>query len=687
MREFSPGKTMEKTSVYEGLGREEFLQSLRDSKLLSAQDVERFETANPDADSLVLASTLVESGALTAYQMEAVCQQKATELLVGNYEILDRLGAGGMGTVFKARHRRMKRIVALKVLARNLSSDETFVKRFQREVETIAQLSHPNIVMAYDADEDAVGHFLVMEYVSGADLASLVHKQGTFDVVSAVNCILQAARGLEYAHRQGIIHRDIKPANLLRDVNGVVKVTDLGLARINNANTALGAETTDSSLTKAGGIMGTTDYMPPEQAVDATSIDHRADIYSLGATLYFLLFGSGPFTGPTMMATLLKHREAPIPVLSDLRKDVPAQLDDVFRRMLAKQATDRQRTMADVVLGLEAVLANLSGIIPQPATTPPVPQGSDSVTAKTTTGRFSPDTTFTPPERDSTLNIRPLAPETGKGPCVLLVEPSRTQAGIIRRYLQTSEVANFITAATGQEALKAVRENSPDGIVCAMHLNDMTGIQLAQQVLSETQGVPPGFVLISSESESKDIDMLIRSGQVIVLHKPFTAEAIVQALRVSSTRLNALKPPSGAALKTPSGSSNAPAPVAPPDRSKYRVLIVDDSAPARVNERNVLKGLGFSQFLEAADGAQAVAVVSTHKIDLIITDYNMPHMDGPGLVGYLKQNANTASVPIVMVTTETDPRKLEAVRQLGVVAVCDKSFPANVVKEIIERLF
>jgi serine/threonine protein kinase/DNA-binding NarL/FixJ family response regulator len=634
-------------------------------------------------------------------------------LLIGNYEILDRLGAGGMGTVFKARHRRMKRIVALKVLSRNLSSDKTFVQRFQREVETIARLSHPNIVMAYDADEDAVGHFLVMEYVNGADLASLVHKHGTFGVVAAINCILQVARGLEYAHRQGIIHRDIKPANLLRDVDGVVKVTDLGLARI-NYNMSTEGETTQSSLTKVGHVMGTTDYMPPEQALDTASTDHRADIYSLGATLYFLLCGTAPYVGPTMMATLLKHREAPIPVLSNARKDVPTQLDDIFRRMLAKQPMDRQRTMADVAVGLEAVLMALdpklslgtSGgdiTLPPPAraTLPPQGQGDGPLEEQTTTGRRSSDAASAPSERALTLDLRPAGTEPAKGISVLLVEPSRTQAGIIRRYLQTSDVANFVTVASGQEALQAVRANRPDGIVSAMHLNDMTGIQLAQQVRAELRDQPLGFVLISSEAENVEGGILPQSGQAIILQKPFTAEALVQALRLSSPRLNALKPPSGAALKPPSGASNMPEATAPdsgtgkapnrqtptPDRSKYRVLIVDDSAPARVNERNVLKALGFSQFFEAADGAQAVAVVYTQKIDLIILDYYMPHMDGRALVGYLKQNAPTASVPIIMVTMETDPCKLETVRQLGVVAICEKSFPAKEVRKIIEQLF
>src|SRR5262249_53219870 len=162
----------------------------------------------------------------------------------------------------------------LKVLSKEIAGSERFAQRFQREVETIAKLSHPNIVMAFDADEGPSGPFLVMEFVNGRDLASDVHKNGPLAVDDAVEGILQSAFGLEYADAQGIIHRDIKPGNLLRDVSGVVKVADLGLARLNSSHGSI------TSLTSAGGVLGTVDFMAPEQAVDSTAVDHRADIYS-----------------------------------------------------------------------------------------------------------------------------------------------------------------------------------------------------------------------------------------------------------------------------------------------------------------------------------------------------------------------------------------------------------------------
>lgn len=293
---------------------------------------------------------------LTSYQMGAVLNREFDHLRIGNYDVLDQLGAGGMGSVFKARHRRMKRIVALKVLSSSLAQDDKFVRRFQREVEVIARLSHPNIVMAYDADEDKGGPFLVMECVDGDDLAALVEKNGPLEVPVAIDCIVQAARGMDYAHTQGIIHRDIKPANLLRDAMGIVKVSDLGVARLNILEGAANV----SGITLAGGTVGSAHYMSPEQAIDSTTIDHRADIYSLGATLYFLLIGRPPYPAQNMMAALLRHRDAPIPSLTGARKDVPFALDAVFRRMVAKDSADRYRTMAEVVEALEAVESSQS---------------------------------------------------------------------------------------------------------------------------------------------------------------------------------------------------------------------------------------------------------------------------------------------------------------------------------------
>src|SRR5262245_56299164 len=356
------------------LSREEFLRNLSDSGLFSQEEMKAALAALPGpqaADGEAVARRLIAAGKLTPFQAAAVRDRHFEELVIGNYQVLDRLGVGGMGTVYKARHRRMKRVVAIKVLSRSVGQSEKFVQRFQREVEAVARLSHPNIVMAHDADEAEAGHFLVMEFVNGRDLASAVQERGPLPVPEAVACVLQAARALDYAHGQGIIHRDIKPANLLRDASGVVKVADLGLARFHDT---LGRPPEEmSALTQAGTIMGTVDFMPPEQALGLTNIDHRADIYSLGCTLHFLLIGRPPYQGPTLMAILLKHREAAIPSLCQARGEVPAALDQIFRRMVAKKPEERFAGMAEVVHALEALAF---GPGPQPPSQPAVPQAA-----------------------------------------------------------------------------------------------------------------------------------------------------------------------------------------------------------------------------------------------------------------------------------------------------------------------
>jgi serine/threonine protein kinase len=344
--------------VQQPLSREEFLLNLKDSGLFHEGGVEQSLEAVPASENgEALAQHLIAAGKLTAFQADAVRQRHFAELVIGNYQVLDRLGAGGMGTVYKARHRRMKRVVALKLLSRSVAQSDKFVQRFQREVEAVAQLSHPNIVMAHDADEAEAGHFLVMEFVNGRDLAGEVQQRGPLPVAEAVDCIAQAARALEYAHAQGIIHRDIKPANLLRDISGVVKVADLGLARFNDR---FGRHEEMAALTQAGSIMGTVDFMPPEQALGLTDIDHRADIYSLGCTLYFLLTGAPPYQGPSLMAILLKHREGSIPSLRSVRSDVPANLDDLYRWMVAKKPHERPDSMSEIVRALEGLVADLT---------------------------------------------------------------------------------------------------------------------------------------------------------------------------------------------------------------------------------------------------------------------------------------------------------------------------------------
>jgi serine/threonine-protein kinase len=297
------------------------------------------------------ARSLVERGRLTSFQADEFLAGRGAELVLGDYVLLDRIGAGGMGQVFKAQHRRMDRTVALKLIAPKAVEDEAAVKRFQREVKAAARLTHPNIVAALDAREERGRHYLVMEFVDGGDLSTVVRKHGPLPIEQAIECVLQAARGLEYAHSKGVVHRDIKPANLLLDAGGTVKILDMGLARFDGG---VGGE--DDGLTGTGNIMGTVDYMSPEQALDTKHADARADIYSLGCTLYSIAAGRKPFDGDTVMKKLMAHRDAPIPSLAAARADAPPKLDAVLAKMLAKKPEERYQSMAEVCRALEACL-------------------------------------------------------------------------------------------------------------------------------------------------------------------------------------------------------------------------------------------------------------------------------------------------------------------------------------------
>ena len=237
--------------------------------------------------------------------------------------------------------------MAIKMLPPQMMKDAAAAARFQREVQAAAKLRHPNIVAADDADCANGVHFLVMECVDGSDLSALIHKNGPLPVNQAVNYIIQAARGLEFAHSEGVVHRDIKPANFLLDKRGTVKILDMGLARID------GESAGQAALTTTGAIMGTVDYMSPEQAMDTKTADARADIYALGCSLYFLLTGKATYQGDTIMKKLVAHREHPIPSLRSARAEVPEQVDAVFKKMIAKKVEDRYQTMTEVITALD----------------------------------------------------------------------------------------------------------------------------------------------------------------------------------------------------------------------------------------------------------------------------------------------------------------------------------------------
>jgi serine/threonine protein kinase len=536
-----PSNPLRIMGMSETISREEFVKRVSESGLLSGVDLraslDRLAGVAGVSNASELARSLVDAGRLTSFQADAILDGRLQQLFIDNYTILSRLGAGGMGTVFKARHRRMNRVVALKILSRDTSGDCALTQRFQREVETIGQLSHPNIVMAYDAGEVENGLYLVMEYVDGQDLAAGVKQGGPLSTADATDCILQAARGLACAHNHGIVHRDVKPANLLRDSAGVVKVADLGLAHLSNSDTS----SANASLTQVGNILGTADYMSPEQAMDSTTVDHRVDIYSLGCSLFFLLGGRPMYSAGSLMALLLKHRDAPIPSLCHARADVPAELDELYRRMAAKKPEDRFPSMAEVVHALERLKGAVALSDARPARGGPSQAG-----ASPTNVTIAADPLLSIDSSDlglsdalTAVGIAPSSSEVRRVSDlrVLLVEPSRFQARIVHKYLLELRIENVLTTGSGQQALELAKREGTNVVMSSLHLGDMTGVQLAQALHDDPGCSGVGFVLVSSDCYSAEAGKLRDVPLTALLAKPIDLRRLAQSLAQATGRI------------------------------------------------------------------------------------------------------------------------------------------------------
>ncbi len=328
----------------------ELIDELRQHRLVDPPALTDVEGRFPDAASLL--AELRRRDLLTGYQIEQILADRTANLRLGPYRILDWLGAGGMGQVYKAREDRLGRLVALKVIRPERAVNPDAVRRFHREIRAAARLDHPNIVHAHDADELAGNHVLVMEYVAGVDLHREVKTRGLLDPAIACEYARQVALGLQHAADRGLVHRDIKPGNLLLTSGGVVKILDFGLARLR----ATGSDGDGStSVTREGVVMGSPDFIAPEQVMDAKRADIRADLYSLGCTLYFLLTARVPFPGGETMQKLMRHQlETPTPIESH-KPDLSPAIIAIVRRLMAKKPTDRFQTPAEVVEALTAV--------------------------------------------------------------------------------------------------------------------------------------------------------------------------------------------------------------------------------------------------------------------------------------------------------------------------------------------
>jgi len=359
---------------------EAFLVSLGQAQLLDGTqlaDVRSWvEEFRPDPQTL--AKELTRRGLLTPFQVKEIYKGRAKELTIGSYQLTDLLGEGGMGRVFKAKHMRLGRDVALKVIRKEKLANPVAVSRFRQEIHAAAQLSHPNVVMAFDAEEaEGGGLCLSMEYVEGTDLTKLVRANGPMPIPMACDAIRQAAIGLQHAFERGLVHRDVKPSNLLLTPRGQVKVLDLGLALLQEPSYA-GGEVANR-VTQDGFVLGTPDFLAPEQAQNPTGVDIRADVYALGATLYYLVTARVPYEGANPTEKLLKHVTEPPPSLRKYLPDAPPQLDALIGWIMAKRPDDRPQTPMQVAMALLPFCPPQSGNVPMqpaaPASNPLRPAG------------------------------------------------------------------------------------------------------------------------------------------------------------------------------------------------------------------------------------------------------------------------------------------------------------------------
>jgi len=365
----------------------DFLRVLRASGLVDAAQLEPLlapfaEETGPVPEQLLAA--LIEDGRLTRWQLGHLRKGKYKGFRLGKYTLLDLLGAGGMGSVYLAEHATLGHKVAIKVLPEKSVEKTSFLARFRREARAAANLNHPNIARAVDIDNAGQVHFMVMEYVEGTDLHGRVKQDGPLGIHEAIDFIRQAAAGLDYVHDEGFVHRDIKPANLMVNARGLLKILDLGLALLKD-------DDEEASLTKKHkeNVLGTADYLAPEQSRNSHTADKRSDIYSLGCTFHYLLVGKPPFSEGKAVERIRAHRDQPPPNLLEARSDVPPEIAELYLRMMEKHPEARPQTAGEVAEALGSWLARnkppakrAAAGSSTPKKRPPIRRGSPADTAR-----------------------------------------------------------------------------------------------------------------------------------------------------------------------------------------------------------------------------------------------------------------------------------------------------------------
>jgi response regulator RpfG family c-di-GMP phosphodiesterase len=432
---------------------------------------------------------LVEHGLLTDYQVGRIEAGTSFGLILGNYRVLDRLGAGGMGVVFRAEHIRMRKQVAVKVLPFGPERDERILRRFFTEIRAIAQLHHPNIVSAIDAgvaeSPDGQGnvlHFFVMEYISGQDLEHLVHENGPLAVGKACDLMYQVASALAEAHKHNLVHRDIKPSNIQVTPEGQAKLLDFGLARHFK-----------TGMTEPGTLLGTLDFMAPEQVKDASTVDIRADIYALGGVLYWCLTGNTPFASRgTMLQDLASRIHQSAPSLCSKRPDVPAELDGLLKRLMALHPEERFGTPQAV---MRALLPFLKADVRDHFLVPRLP-----------------------------MPVEPRSPGSdcpGRVHHILLVDDEPSIRNFCR-YVLKSDSLECAEAGGGHEALALLRKRKYDLVLLDVNLPDLSGPEVCQKLRGEPPWPNLKIIMASGNANVEVMAHLLLSGADDFITKPFS---------------------------------------------------------------------------------------------------------------------------------------------------------------------
>lgn len=463
-------------------------------------DAERREWILSAMDQNEFIDRLAKHGLLTEYQAGRIKAGTVYGLVLGNYRILDRVGAGGMGIVFKAEHVLLRRIVALKVLPLSREQDARMLRRFLAEMRTIAALQHPNIVAATDAGQVfpaepnlPVLHYLVMEFVQGRDLEDLVSRDGPMDPAFACDLIHQVASALAEAHHRNLVHRDIKPSNILVNEFRQAKLLDFGLAR-----------EFGNQITEPGCVLGTIDYMSPEQAQDPSSVDIRADIYGLGATLYWCLTGKVPFPSQSTFSQQIARRlrDAP-PSIRARRPELPAELDAVISRMMAVRPEDRYQTPQEVMRALVPFLHpdRAGGTI------------ADGLT----------DAIWALSESES---------RNGERRRLLVVDDDPNILEYCRAVLAPD--MECVTASSAAQALELFSRQRFDLVLLDLVLPDRSGIELLGEMRESAGTQRPRFIIMSGFSGPDDVSQMLASGADDFVAKPFGAMLLRARVRLAT---------------------------------------------------------------------------------------------------------------------------------------------------------